>query len=285
MLVVCNGMPRSASTWSFNVVKQLLRTREPAAAIYSGYDENVGHFLETTTATANHVVLKCHTLDALGRALARVGAAKIVYTHREVSDAVVSCMRIFKLDFEEAITSVQSSVDLYAFHRETGNALILSYEVITQRPVEAVASVGSYLGIDTPRSLVAEVAHETPPASLRRTVEELNVLHDDPHAYDPETLLHPHHFAVGPRGALTADQLRRLEPLVDRRRAVACRRPMDRRLAKLLAQPAWLTGAVVVGHRVHDGEPFRERPLVAWIHDFNLHAASITHAIDVMTTL
>src|SRR5260370_5451744 len=80
MLVFCNGMPRSGSTWSFNVVLGLLRRSFPGEEIQHGYSEAPVEFLKATPPAASHVVMKCHFLTPMARTLVRTEAAKVVYT-------------------------------------------------------------------------------------------------------------------------------------------------------------------------------------------------------------
>ena len=234
MLVLCNGMPRSASTWSYNVAISLLR--HTAQEVCGGYDENPHRFLCGLPASCVHAVLKCHSLDAAGLRLAQLQAAKVVYTWRDLADATASFMTMFDVDFEDIISVMSSSLDLFLRHRSNG-ALILSYEVITQQPKESVAAVASYLNIAARQELVAEIAEANSFGRMREKVKELSTLDyaerlvrhertsyidaarsDRSCLYDPETLLHLDHIRDGTTGygagRLNQSQLRRLEDLL-----------------------------------------------------------------------
>jgi hypothetical protein len=234
MLVLCNGMPRSASTWSYNVAISLLR--HTAQEVYGGYDENLHRFLCDLPASCVHAVLKCHSLDAAGLRLAQLQAAKVVYTWRDLADATASFITMFDVDFENIISVMSSSLDLFLHHRSNG-ALILSYEAITQQPTESVAAVASYLNVAARQELVAEIAEANSFGRMREKVKELStrdyaerlVRHertsyvdaarsDRSYPYDPETLLHLDHLRDGTTGygagRLNQSQLRRLEELL-----------------------------------------------------------------------
>ena len=208
MLVLCDGMPRSASTWSFNVVKGLLRHSDPDSKVIGGYDEDVAAFLTSTAATADHVVLKCHTLDSHARELVRCGAAKAVYTHRDVREATVSCMAMFGYDFDQALAAIASSLEVWRFHLREQNALILDYVELTTRPGDCIERIASYLGVAHSSELVADISEETSITRMREVVTDLE--QSGAEAFDSETLLHPRHFTDGHGAALTADQLERL---------------------------------------------------------------------------
>jgi hypothetical protein len=222
MLVLCNGMPRSASTWSYNVAISLLR--HTAQEVYGGYDENLHRFLCGLPASCVHAVLKCHSLDDAGLGLAQLQAAKVVYTWRDLADATASFMTMFGVDFEDIISVMSSSLDLLLRHRSNGG-LILSYEAIMQQPTESVAAVASYLNVAARQELIAEIAEANSFYRMREKVKEISSLEYDGSlirhertSYDPETLLNLHHIRDGSSGygagRLKEDQLRRLEELL-----------------------------------------------------------------------
>lgn len=224
MLVICNGMPRSASTWAFNVVVQLLHRSEPGAELYSGYDESVARFLESAPPTATHIVVKCHKLDPHGRALGQTAAARTIYTWRDPADAAVSCMEMFGYDFERSLAEIESSLKLSLLHRRWGTTLIMSYRELTGAPVEAVERIATYLGLESNSDVVSAVARDN---SLERMKEKQLEFADEARlvqtggvAYDRETLLHRGHIRHGGSGygreALTPEQLRQCEALLRR---------------------------------------------------------------------
>jgi hypothetical protein len=222
MLVLCNGMPRSASTWSYNVAMTLLR--RTAEEVCGDYDENLHRFLCGLPASCVHAVLKCHSLDAAGLGLAQLQAAKVVYTWRDLADATASFMTMFDVDFEHTIALMSNSLDLYRRHRRNG-ALILSYEAITEQPTESVAAVASYLNIAVRQEQVAEIAEANSFGRMRERVKEISMVdygerlvRHDRTSYDPDTLLHIDHIRDGSTGygasRLTQGQLHRLEELL-----------------------------------------------------------------------
>jgi hypothetical protein len=201
----------------------LLRHLTPGCEVYGGYHEDIAQFLESVPPAARHVVLKCHTLDAVGRTLARTGEAKVIYTWRDVADAVVSSLGMFGGDFEDALASIRSSLELYRFHRRGGNAVIVGYKEITTAPLTAVGRVAVYLGLEEHSAIIREVAEENSIERTREKVEKVNASTNQlirfGHAgYDPETLLHQHHIRDGRSGygreMLTVEQTARIDALI-----------------------------------------------------------------------
>jgi hypothetical protein len=206
-MVVCNGMPRSASTWSFNVAVRLLRETQPGR-VHGGYDESTLAFLIRLPRGARHAVLKCHGLDEFGRALASSRTARVIYTWREPADAVASAMRMFSWDFDRAYASIEGSLCLYEFHRETRNVLIVDYSEIVDAPAVAIERVADYLELDVSRDLLRDVARATSIDEMRAKAESIEGV--DVMSHDPESLLHPGHIRHGGSygcDVLSADQL------------------------------------------------------------------------------
>jgi hypothetical protein len=226
MLIFCNGMPRSASTWSYNVVLQLLR-RANIGAVNGGYDENLHRFSQTMPSGAAHVVLKCHSLDPTGLMLVQVGAAKVVFTWRDPVDAVASFMTMFKTDFEQSLRAISDSIDLYHFHRRHGG-LTLSYEEVVEQPTVCIDRIARYFYIQMDGSLACEIAQANSLGKMKEKVQEIGSLDYGPRLvrrdrglYDPETLLnvdHIHHGGYGYGKSVLSDvQLNRIAEVVDRK--------------------------------------------------------------------
>lgn len=224
MLVLCNGMPRSASTWSYNVAVELLK-RTARGPVHGGYDENAARFLRSAPPTASHLVLKSHRIDPVALTLAQIGAAYVIYTWRDVADAVVSFMRMFEVDFERAYAVMAESLDLYRRHRQSGTALILSYREITANHLDCVRRVADFLRLAADAAAIAEVDRLTALENVRRKVQEVGaleyghrLLRRDNTPYDPETLLNVNHIRDGGSGygrkALTTSQLHQIDDLV-----------------------------------------------------------------------
>jgi hypothetical protein len=226
MIVICNGMPRSASTWSFNITLSLIGRCFPGETVHGGYDENVAQFLGSAAAGTRHLVLKCRTLDGVGRTLSRAGAVKVVYTWRDVADAVVSSANMFGGDFETILETMRGSLELYRFHRQTGNAAILRYDEIIGDPRKAVGQVGRYLGLGSlATGIIDGVAQENSLERTRERVERMDTGDEGERlvtagnsAYDPQTLLHRRHIRNGRSGdgrrILSAGQLARIDVLM-----------------------------------------------------------------------
>lgn len=224
MLVICNGMPRSASTWSFNVVRELLS--DGGAQSFCGYDENLYRFFKSAPPETRDLILKCHSLDPMGLALVRSGAAKLIFTWRDPVDATASFMEMFEPDFERSLAIIKIALDLMSEHKKHGNGLLLKYDEIVQDGAQAVQRVATYLGLCTDRARAASIAEDMGLDKMRRRLEEIGSLDYGPKLvrheyglYDPITLLNVDHIRHGGTGygrqKLSFAQIERIESLAN----------------------------------------------------------------------
>lgn len=222
MLILCNGMPRSASTWSYNVAMAVLRLT--GEEIHGAYDENLHRFLRTLPPSCLHAVVKLHSLDGAAIGLAQVHAAKAIYTWRDLADATASYMTMFDVDFDRTLELMSSSLDLYRHHRRNGG-LILGYDRIVQRAPEAVAAIAAYLNVAAAPNQIAAIAEANSFERMREKVKEIGsldygdrLIRHERTSYDPETLLNIDHIRDGSAGygasRLNKSQLREVEELL-----------------------------------------------------------------------
>jgi hypothetical protein len=227
MLLFCDGMPRSASTWAYNVAFALLKTALPEANVRRAVYVSPATF-DVIGDGADWAILKCHRLDENTRALFRAGNARAIYTHRDIYDAMASYLVMFRISFELSIGAMRDSLDAYDFHHETGNFLSVDYESIVERPREVIHAIAGFIGIDLPASEIAliEQAHSLEAvkelcAKLKK-VDEHCLIRDPLSCYHPETQWHVRHVRNGGIGYgrryLSPQQIDRIDDLIRSRR-------------------------------------------------------------------
>jgi hypothetical protein len=204
MVVLCDGMVRSGSTWSFNAALNLLRCDSRPA--YGLYSEERAVLAAAVRPRRSHLIIKSHALDPHAQGLCRGGRLRAIFTWRDPYDVVISCVRMFGRTPMHWIYVVRDSLRAWAFHRATNTAHIVSYERLVTEPEEEIGAIAAYLGLPVPPERIGELArrlsfgrmkhlaqhvHELPAPRLVRTEADM---------YDRETLLHPHHLRNGGTG-------------------------------------------------------------------------------------
>jgi hypothetical protein len=206
MVILCDGMARSGSTWSFNVVLKLLRAHTPHQKAFGLYSEDPVVFSSAVRPRSSHLVIKSHRLDPRVREICVQGLIRTVHTWRDPYDAVASIVGMFGDTVDHAINTVRHALRIRAFHQTTGTACIISYPSITTAPVATISQIACYLGLQVAPEEVRKIAGELSLDRMRRFsrhVSELpspRLIHSYGKTFDRETMLHQDHIRNGSCG-------------------------------------------------------------------------------------
>jgi len=135
MIVVVAGMYRSGSTFSFNVVREMLEARGGATSISSNsLDATILNNVERA-----HVVLKGHMPDPQCVELIRAGSAMCICTYRKPEDAIESWVQAFGFDVERSLELVRQWL---TWHRSIVNhATNIRYEKLDRAPLSVIMEI------------------------------------------------------------------------------------------------------------------------------------------------
>ena len=97
MIAIQAGMPRSGSTFAFNIVREAIRT---CGTVYHEASNDLLGAIDRSNG-ADHVLLKTHALDAPSIELAKAGRVRIIMTVRRIEDAMASWLTAFEETGEE----------------------------------------------------------------------------------------------------------------------------------------------------------------------------------------
>jgi len=197
-VIWCLGMYASASTWLFNVVRQLHEAadRGPLQSHFISENQLVSS-LETPGVT--HLV-KSHEI-ADERSLLRLAgqAEKIIVTWRDPRDAVTSLMRSHGHSFERALPFIEASAALCKGFLKDRRSLSLRYETGFFDDPATLTRLAGHLGY-SPAAPALDTIFQ---ASRRAAIEEYiaglpslpGVLQDPVSGdrLDPVTHWHSHH--------------------------------------------------------------------------------------------
>ncbi len=142
MIVFVGGMPRSGSTYSFNIVRELLTAR---AQTYCEATDSPRPVV-TRGGQAGHIVLKGHHLDEPGQQMIRDGEMQAICTVRDPFDAVASLMDVFGFTLEVATDGVSRWMKWYDGLQRS--VLTLDYEDIGGDPGGLIRQIAAYLGLE-----------------------------------------------------------------------------------------------------------------------------------------
>lgn len=211
-IVLCAGMPRSASTWSFNVCRHLLRDARGPAGVHSGYfgeGKEVEAYVATLPADPAHLIKSHHPTAAVVRTVA-AGGGGVVFTIRNPMQAAASMRTFFGSSLPAAIDGVLGSLSVALACRHVAPTLFLAYSDVIQTPSEATRRIAAFLdrlgafgaGGPSDAAVAATVAATRAEAMAALSGSAAFAgradLRPAGHSrYDPETLLHVGHVARG----------------------------------------------------------------------------------------
>ncbi len=194
MIVFIAGMRRSGSTFSFNVVRELLSRRGTT------YQEASASLLSTIerSGDADHVLCKGHGADETTFRLIALGAVKIVCTVRRPEDAVASAMECFRHDLDRAVADVREW--LVMFERIRDRSLIVCYEEIDTRPWDAALRIARYICPDWTTEEIDRIVkmyskEHVIKISNKLRIDDIGVIHLPYSFYDGDTFFHRRHVS------------------------------------------------------------------------------------------
>jgi hypothetical protein len=195
MIVLVAGMPRSGSTFSFNVAREILRTR---GTVYQEASEDVVG-AACRSDGVDHLLIKAHKLDAPSLALARSGGMRIIMTVRRAEDAVASLINTFDTVPETiALQVMRDWLELYQQLRP--HALVVPFEQVDRRPWLATLRIARLLNLRIAPTVGLAITRRFSKAEVKRRTETMScrdagVIDLGFSQYDQETFFHRRHVS------------------------------------------------------------------------------------------
>lgn len=210
MIVAIGGMPRSGSTFSFNIVRESLAMRENVAV---AAEDNFLAAL-AVSGSARHLIIKSHTPDSLCTKLILKEAIPCICTIRKPEDAIASWMRFFGHGLEDTVASMASWL---TWHTSVSkHVLNICYELIDQEPLNAVLAIQKYIIGQTSIPEAALLARRYDKKQLKNELDLMSIGENTENLefgyYDKLTLFHKSHISsldsVAAVQELTEQQIR-----------------------------------------------------------------------------
>jgi hypothetical protein len=211
-LFICNGVLRSGSTWSYNVVRGLAaevgRQRGLGAmeSTYLDLQQMENYLANHWSAAQGPVVLKSHEPGPLALSLIRSGRIKAVCTFRDPRDCVSSDLKFMNLPFDKVLHRVKSSFDALRLYQTTDQILLIRYEDMVQNPQRQIRRIAMHLGVDASPEVVAQIDANTCFETSKKICADVR-RRPDSEVYliaqarvDPSTRLHENHVFDGKIG-------------------------------------------------------------------------------------
>ncbi len=224
-VVLCTGMMRSGSTWSFNVCRLIgeavaRETGDQFVSQYLDY-QNLDTFLANNAQSQNLLaVIKVHSPAQYALQLIRSGGAYNICTIRDPRDCVASRQLFEDESFEKSLRFIETNLSYVDLYRSFGNTLFIRYEDMIADPARYIAVIVEHLGVAITADLAAEIHTQTNIEAARSISSGVpaqspdTVIRDQSHLVDVATNLHENHIHGGMCGRwrteLSEDQQRQV---------------------------------------------------------------------------
>jgi len=213
-VVWCLGMYASASTWLFNVVRQMAAARGPVLTYFVSDTINEASFERSGLhIIKSHEIKGAAALNWLERR-----TEKIFVTIRDPRDAVASLIMYHGYTFERALAHVDQAARLCVRFAADGRSIFWPYESGFFEQPDRVRQIAAHLGWQITESECDEIfsamRRENVEAYIAKLPQMSGVLQDrvSGDMLDPQTHWHTHHAGrngeVGRwKHSLTAEQV------------------------------------------------------------------------------
>ena len=226
--IFINGMPRSGSTWCYNIARELC-TRNGVGNIigYAGEGSDLDRVLQSPPGdAATPRLIKFHSPTKLALEMLESGRARAVYSQRDPRDVVVSLMDFNSASFDHIYAGLPGLLQQHAMWKQTANVQGLEYREIMEQPASCIRQVAEWLGLECSEALAGEIADACSAESTRKQIEKVDQAVNNQEAaeiqkvsdsryYDTGTLLHANHIRSGKigryRDRLNAKQVKKLD--------------------------------------------------------------------------
>lgn len=210
------GMPRSGSTWTYNVIRSILAVLGPGTADgYVGEGDAVDAHLRSKSAGVCNKwpgLIKFHGPTEQVVQMLKIGRARAIYSQRDLRDVTVSLMDFDRVTFEQIVDSgrLDAIMKTNLFWRHQPNLMKVEYQEIMRKPEDTVCCIAAWLNYSITDSQAKEIANNCSLNASRRSMERLTEQLSDlkkeqllsyrQRYYDKNTLVHYNHIKSGEIG-------------------------------------------------------------------------------------
>ncbi len=208
-VVLCSGLPRSGSTWSFSVCRLLLQALYGGGNVECGYHEgaNADRYVRRICKSSKAYLIKLHFPTAAMIRFVIEKRVRNVYTVRHPLAAVASYREKFGGTVEDIATRMRQSLTAADRWSADGGTLRVEFDDIVNQPRQQILRIAMYLGFTgVSEELLGSIDDET---CLQTVRQRTALMADNPgewkqfngSSYDPTTLYHANHAPKADRRA------------------------------------------------------------------------------------
>lgn len=166
-------MPRSGSTWVYNVVRAVLRLAGRQVFPSEVPQDPDDMFAHADQAIADTDPNKIWILKVHRYLRPDAPRSKFINTQRDLRDALVSFMRFMQCDFEQALKAMIESAEKTDHYRHFSpdSILHLEYMDIISQPLEAVRTISRFCDVELTEAEIRNVVTQFEKANVERLIQ------------------------------------------------------------------------------------------------------------------
>lgn len=215
-VIMTVGLYGSASTWVYNVLRELMAARHGEARVHAVYSDTVAKVLEDRKALGRYVVWKMHFGEPAFDVFAQFVDPTMILTVRDPRDSVLSLVNRFNTQLEAAVPAVARCCNRVLLCAGAGHP-VLRYEDGFFRDMEILRGIATHIGASVAEDAMRRIFDRYTTEAVRRFAEHVEALpaervKGDPFIdlYDEVTQIHRGHIGDGSvrkwEWGLTAEQ-------------------------------------------------------------------------------
>jgi len=171
--VLCAGSFGSASTWAFNVVRQIYMMRSTSDSIVSFYSDDFTAADEASINALPYFVIKSHQPSPTLRSLATLAHIPVLLTVRDPRDTAASLMTRFRMPFEEILAWIDRSCERLEPLLLRPDIMLLRYEDGFAKDPSSVTAIARWLGAPLTEAENDEIFASVTPAAVAGIISQL----------------------------------------------------------------------------------------------------------------
>jgi hypothetical protein len=226
MIILCTGLLRSGSTWSFNVCRQLFRQtyKDGSVKLAIGYADGVplDELIRANQDDSERIlIVKSHFPGAYAVDQIESGQLPNICTLRDPRDSFVSLNSYDEMTFDEIKDYVLKNLRYIDKYERKDKSLFIDFEDMMANSLAAVGRIADYLKLNLSEEIILEVDEQTNIDSARKTMNGLSdrdgsdsVHKVRSHLVDNLTFIHEKHVQSAKSGRwkteLSQDEQRRV---------------------------------------------------------------------------
>lgn len=217
-VILCSGIKRSASTWSFNVCRELGAhiARTTKGKLISGYDDDTDSLIrklsekDARDGTETVAVIKSHLPGVKTQEWARQGKIRNISTIRDPRDCFASLEGFWPQEdgksIESRIRDFRPWLEYAESFSDDGCSLLVRFEDMTADPLGQIRRINDYLEMDRDEELLEKISISTSVAASQAIIDKMTRNKTDGvRVYHRKTQLHENHLNGGKIGRWRAD--------------------------------------------------------------------------------